>query len=347
MTRIAVNRAFRDQRITGQQRYATEISNRLLLREGVRSVDPPRFSSRSSLASWVWVQSPALRTRRGEFLLSLTSRAPLAHPRQLLVVHDLFVLEHPEWFSRRYAATHSRALRAQLASAAAVIAVSEPTLAAVQRWIPSTTPSIVAPNGVTLRFSSSGGSDESARLLRSLGIEGTTFLLAVGSLDPRKNLRRLLAAHGSLDHEWRRRHPLVLVGGGGRAFRSEQLVAQDHVVHAGYVDEDALAGLYRAAHAVVVPSLSEGFGLPVVEAIASGTQVVLADIPAFRWVHGSGGSWFDPLDTESIARALERVSEISPDPAEAAKLAAGINRRFDWDESADAIEQLADRVGAA
>jgi glycosyltransferase involved in cell wall biosynthesis len=327
-----VNTSFTMQRITGQQRYATEIASRLLVENDFAEVTPGPWFSRSALRTWFWVSTLLEARARGRLLLSMTSRAPTFHRRQVLVIHDLFVLTNPEWFSRRYVLTHAPILRAQLKRAAAIIAVSDPVAREVRGHFAG--PIVVAPNAPSRKFFDGG--DDKALTLRGLRANG--YLLAVGSMDPRKNLPILAAAYGNLSPEEREQLPLVIVGGSAGIYRDEQIAWPTGVVDAGYVTDQELAGLYAGARAVIFPSLAEGFGLPLVEAAAAGSRALaISDIPVFRWVCGDGATYFDPTSVSSVTAAMRTVA--SDPPPINIDLA-----RFDWDVSADVVKNLCLRL---
>ncbi|MEY2848452.1 MAG: hypothetical protein RI885_1117 [Actinomycetota bacterium] len=328
---VLVNQSYAMQRVTGQQRYATEISRRLLASSGFAAITPTGSWAGSALRVWAWLQFVLPFVSRRSRLLSMTSRAPLVHPRQIIVVHDLFVLTNPEWFSAKYVMTHAPLLRAQLRRAGAVVAVSEPVAEQVRARFHG--PVVVAPNAPSEVFSlPAAPADHDVLATRSLVAGG--YLLAVGSLDPRKNLATLAAAYGLLSPAERRALPLVVVGGGNAIFRDESLAWPEGTVNAGFVSDDELRVLYRGARSVVFVSLAEGFGLPIVEAVASGaTHLILSDIPVFRWICGDGADYVDPKRADMIAAAFrsERRRGIAsePDPL-----------RFTWDDSAAVIRRL-------
>jgi glycosyltransferase involved in cell wall biosynthesis len=170
------------------------------------------------------------------------------------------------------------------------------------------------------------------------------FVLHVGTLEPRKNLPLLLAA-------WRRLRqapahgpetpPLVLAGGFG--WRADALrrqvaraAAEGWLVHLGYVTPEELAALYGAAEAAVLPSLYEGFGLPLLEALAAGLPVVASDIPVHREVAGEAALYAPPGEPELFAR---QVAALLADPELRRRLAAAARRRsqlFSWERAAAA-----------
>ncbi len=154
------------------------------------------------------------------------------------------------------------------------------------------------------------------------------YLLYVGNDKPHKNLDRLIAAY-EMARERIEGVELVLAGS-----RFARFSRHDGVRTEGRVPDDRLPELYRRAMAVILPSLLEGFGLPALEAMASGTPVCVSDIPALREVVGDAGLFFDPLKTEAIAQALGDLttnSELRDSLA-----ARGLTRAsgFQWDEAA-------------
>ncbi len=335
---VAVNEAFRPQRMTGQQRYAVEVADRLVEVDGTRPLRPRGWWARG-LRAWAWVLVVLPWISRRRVLVSLTARAPLWHPRHVLVVHDLFVLTDPQWYSRAYIWTHAPLLRAQLRGAASVVAVSEPVAAQVRAHTGA--PVHVAPNAPSALFTRRPPDPD---VLADRGLSAGRYLLAVGSLDPRKNLPRLAAAYGLLSDEERAATPLVVVGGGAAIFSTDEVVWPDGVVATGYVEDAELVELYRGAAGVVFPSLAEGFGLPIVEAAMAGAPLALSDIPVFRWIlDGAPAAFLDPLDEVSIAgamRALAAGDVRALDEAEAAALAD----RFSWDASAAVLTAAAHEV---
>ncbi|KYH44973.1 glycosyltransferase family 1 protein [Branchiibius sp. NY16-3462-2] len=330
---VVVNGAFRSQRVTGQQRYAREIADRLTTLGAFREVVPTGRWASSASREWLWTLTQLPRVS-GSGMVSLTSRAPVSK-RQVLTVHDLFVLTNPEWYSRGYVATHAPVLRAQLGTASAVVAVSDPIARDVQARFGGEI--AVAPNAPSEVFTARPQDDLEAAVA-TLGLQVDSFLLCVGSLEPRKNLSRIVQAYAALPASARSRYPLVLAGGSADIYRSADLPSVDGVVTTGYVSDDVLRMLYRASTAVVFASLAEGFGLPLVEAAAAGARhLVISDLPVFRWICGDGAWYVNPVQeaaiTEGLRAAIDgRVPTLTVDL-----------QRFTWEQSAATVAQLATR----
>ncbi len=327
--RVVVNQSYARQRMTGQQRYAAEVASRVLRHPSFDPVGPEGPWATSTLRTWAWVQLALPVQSRTSVLLSMTSRAPLVHPRQVLVVHDLFVLTNPEWFSASYHRTHAPLLRSHLRHARAVVAVSEATAEDVSGIYSG--PVVVAPNAPSDVFSET--STQTAETPVGDLAPGSYFL-AVGNQEPRKNLRRLAEAYGLLSQHERRAHPLVVVGAGNAIYQYEQMPWPEETVVLGYVADPDLRRLYADAAAVVLVSLAEGFGLPLVEAAAAGTgQLVLSDIPVFRWIVRDRAHFVDPLDVTSIRDGLrDSLRTFVPHAIDLT--------RFDWDATALAVRDL-------
>jgi glycosyltransferase involved in cell wall biosynthesis len=331
--RILVNQSYSMQRMTGQQRYATEISKRLLADPRFAAITPRGFWAGSAIRVWAWLQFVMPFRAWRSPTLSMTSRAPLVLPRQILVVHDLFVLTNPEWFSKKYVLTHAPLLRAQMKRAAGIVAVSTPVAAQLARY--TSAPVVVAPNAPSDVFLDGAASEEFENsVLASRNLTRGSYFLAVGSLDPRKNLPMLARAYATLDDSERAESPLVVVGGGAAIYRQQDIDWPSGTVDAGYVSDEELRALYRGSRAVVFVSLAEGFGLPLVEAAASGApSLVVSDIPVFRWICGDDAIYADATSPDSIGAALRRT--LTDPPAISIDL-----ERFRWDDSAKVVADL-------
>ncbi|MCL2428471.1 MAG: glycosyltransferase family 4 protein [Alphaproteobacteria bacterium] len=144
------------------------------------------------------------------------------------------------------------------------------------------------------------------------GLVDQSFVLSVSTLEPRKNFDRLLAAHGELSHALRRSHPLVIAGGQGWG---ERLVGRDaaKAIRAGElrllgrISDQDLERLYSRCAAFVFPSLYEGFGLPVIEAMACGAPVIASSTTAVGETAGNAAVLVDPLDVAALSEAIGRV----------------------------------------
>lgn len=138
------------------------------------------------------------------------------------------------------------------------------------------------------------------------------YILCVGTIEPRKNIPVLLKAFRLLREKYRFHLKLILAGEKGWGYEdilkmSHQLGIQDDVIFTGYIDEKTILYLYNYATAVVYPSIYEGFGLPVIEAMSCGVPVLISDIPSLREISGDAAIVFNPSDHEELAHKIEKV----------------------------------------
>jgi len=242
-----------------------------------------------------------------------TSIIPFASSAQLplvVTVHDLAFLHHPQFFTARGRRVFTRALDTVKRRATLVLCSSRATLDDCAANGFDSDRLRLVPLGVRVQTASKTHVAE-ARAKLSLPPE---YLLFVGTLEPRKNLSRLLDAHRLLGAAV---PPLVIAGaaGWGDEDLASQVAAADNVVFVGHVESHDLPALYAGATALCYPSLMEGFGLPVLEAMSQGTPVVTSIGTSTEEVAGGAAVLVDPLSVESIAEgirdALSRRSELS------------------------------------
>jgi len=170
---------------------------------------------------------------------------------------------------------------------------------------------VVAPLGVATRFHPRAP-ETIDEVLKAHAVEAGEYFLCVGTLEPRKNLTLALQAHALLPDSLRQRCPLLIAGMAG--WQREQLgdelpkaLASGHVCLLGYLPDEQLAQLLSGARALIFPSLYEGFGLPVLEAMASGTPVIVSDRSAMPEVAGAAGNYIEPEDVVGLRDAMVRL----------------------------------------
>lgn len=183
------------------------------------------------------------------------------------------------------------------------------------------------------------GEGECAEVLRARGLRFGRFVLAVGTLEPRKNLASTVAAFARLPRSLRREFPLVIVGASGwgeSAFRKslEPLLASGEARLAGYVPQAELPLLYAASRAFMYPSLYEGFGLPPLESMASGVPVVSSNRASLPEIVGDAGLVADPLDVDALGEHLRRLLEDGPLHRSLSQSGLVRAARFTWAECA-------------
>jgi glycosyltransferase involved in cell wall biosynthesis len=250
------------------------------------------------------------------------------------VVYDMVTFDRTLAPNRRSALIERLTLGFAVRRSSAFIAISQATATDLERRFPASAGRVtVAPLGVApdLAEPSAGQGSE---------LPAAGFVLAVGTLEPRKNLPRLVAAYTQLEESMQRLHPLVVVGElGWDAGETMEAIRSlgPRCTLLGRVPDGALAELYRRCGVFCYPSLYEGFGLPVLEAMAAGAPVVTSNVSSLPEVGGDAVEYADPLDPASIRDALLRVLSA---PERAAALGASARARarlFGWDRTAGIV----------
>jgi glycosyltransferase involved in cell wall biosynthesis len=301
----------------GTARYLRNLLGALEEQDGLR-IRRHRFPGASRPAKvardTLWYLGALPVSARGDDVLHLPAhRGPLVSGAPLvLTVHDLAVLRYPDTFNA-WTRTYSRAVLPRLARRARrVIAVSPFTKSEAVELLGLEEERVrVIGHGVTEPFTPHGDA------------AGGEYVLAVGTLEPRKNLPRVILAAERAGVDVR------VVGARGWG--------DVDVESEGFVSDEELARLYRGALALVYPSLYEGFGLPVLEAMACGTPVVTSNAGALRDLADGAGVLIDPLDVEAIAGGIEEARSRREELR-----AAGLERaaRYTWEAAARATAEV-------
>ena len=262
---------------------------------------------------------------------------PRGRYRLVVTVHDAAALVHPETYPRRGRWFHRRGVAAAARRADLVITVSRAAAEEIDEHtdIPPDRVRVV-PNGVDPTEASD---EDAARARTAFGIGDRPYVLWLGSLEPRKNVGLLVEAFARWVAMHDVPHLLVLAGPAGWLDQGETVLGParrlgERVRTIGRVGDDHLRGLYRGADLFALPSRHEGFGIPVLEAMAQGTPVVCADIPALRELAAGAARLVPPDDPDSWAAALDEV--LHDEDARAALAAAGRRRasEFSWERCA-------------
>jgi glycosyltransferase involved in cell wall biosynthesis len=332
---IHVNGRYLAQRLTGQQRYAHEIVSRLQNRLDV--IAPPAKSR--GVRGHLWEQLMLPRRLGHGLLWSPSTTGPLSVKRQVVTIHDCAFFDQAHCFSRAFAAWYQFLVPRLARAARQIIAVSEFSKQRIVELcrVPTEKVSVIY-SGVGQQFRPHSAIEiAAARTKLSLP---ERYILCVGSLEPRKNLARLLQA-------WQRVQPrlgdlsLVLVGSKSHVFRDIGLSEQPAAVHlAGYLDDDLLPAVYSAAEFFVYPSVYEGFGLPVIEAMASGVPVITSRVTALPEVAGDAAAYVDPLQVESIASGIENLAHNEQLKSDLRRKGTMRAAQFDWERTAQETWQV-------
>jgi len=312
----AINaRAAARPELGGVERWTRELSARL----PYRVVKPPQALSHRAGHAWEQAVLPVL-TARAPALLCPANLAPLVARNVVVVIHDAAPLRHPAWYSGTYAAVQLRLLPLVARRARRVITVSEFSKRELAELLG--VDAEVVPGGVDPRFAP----QESRR--------DRPYVLTVASHTARKNLSALVPAAQALAREG---VDLLVAGGHRPQFAAEANLTGLTLL--GHVPDDELPGLYAGAEAFVLPSVYEGFGLPVLEAMASGTPVVATDTTALPETCGGAARLVAP-EAEALRDALTQLLGDADERARLRALGLERVREFTWERTAREVDAI-------
>ncbi|MBK9316546.1 MAG: glycosyltransferase family 4 protein [Acidobacteria bacterium] len=288
-----------------------------------------------------------LRMRPVDVLHVQYTAPPFCPVPVVATIHDLAFEHLPETFTRRGSFQLKLTVRRTARKAARIVTVSEYSRQDIIRTYNLDPEKVIVTwNGVGEGFSPEPSSPGEADGIRSRFVITGDYILAVGSLQPRKNLVRLIRAYARLrDENPDFRPKLVIVG--RKLWLASEIFAEasrrqwsEDVILTGYVSDEDLPKLYRAAIAFVYPSIFEGFGLPPLEAMACGTPVIAGNTSSLPEVTGDAAILIDPYDEDALARELLRIVN-QPDLRDRMRR-CGIEqaRKFTWRDAAEKTLQI-------
>lgn len=364
MRACVVNARFAGMRTTGVQRSAHEIVSRLIRNdEEAFQLVSPRLDGDATIPlpveqrgnirrghPWEQLELPRIVRDAGKdtILYSPANTGPLTVNRQVLTVHDLFAVEHPEWYSRAFGTWYRFLWPRLLRKVARVVTNSSYTRERVLDRYGLPEERVVVCRFAQSELFSVRPAGEVARF-RAYRRLPERYVLCVGSLEPRKNLTTLANA-------WKRTSArqegaeLVVAGGAGRkdvfnaSASGADALPDPTIRYLGYVPDQDLPLLYGGAEAFALPSLAEGFGLPVLEAMACGTPVVCSDGTALPEVAGGAARLVPALEVEAWTEAIDSILYDSNLRRRMSDAGTRHAQGFSWSRTANAVRSVLDSV---
>ena len=297
-----------------------------------------------------WLSGPVDVYHSPDFVLP-----PLRHARGILTVHDLAFLMRPECADARLRAYLEDVVPRSVQRADFIVADSENTRNDLVVLLGVQPASIaVVPGGVERRFTPVTVRDQLQQARRHLGVGEAPFVLAIGVLEPRKNLNRLMDAFYALKERGAVPAELKLVLAGGKGWLFDGIFQhhaaspiRDDILLPGFVPDELLPAIYSAAEVLAFPSLYEGFGLPILEAMACGTPVVASRTSCLPEVAEGAALLVEPTNVDELSTALEMLLV---DPELRSRLIAEGRQRageYTWRGAAERLLEVYQRVAAA
>ena len=312
---IYVNARFLTQRITGVQRYAIEMSRQLkILTPDIKFVAPGNIvhqdlaeelnivaHGKMSGHLWEQLELPRLLKKRGNpLLINLGNTSPLYYKNKIVAIYDVSFLRNPKWFSKKFYYYYKFVVAKAAREAIKIITVSEFSKKEIRELLNIPEYKIEIVYGAASEETGAEIGKDTSRRRR--------YILAVSSLDPRKNLKNLITAFIGSGIKGMK---LVIVGSRNTIFRHkefrEAIGSNPDIIFTGYVSDHDLMGLYRKAELFIYPSIYEGFGIPPLEAMACGCPVIVSRAASLPEVCGDAALYVNPHDIDDIKRAMSEI----------------------------------------
>ncbi len=257
---------------------------------------------------WTLLALPIWARKERPDLVHLQYLAPYGLPcPYVTTIHDVVWRALPQTFPRLHRLVMNRAMPSSARRATRILTVSNAARQDIARYLRVRPSKIsVTPNAVPPDFGQNITAQSTKAVRAKYGLGSAPYVLSVGVLQPRKNLPRLIEAFGRvLDAHPDKPHRLVIVGKKGWGDESHN--SPPYVTTTGYVPDDDLPSLYAGATLFAYPSLYEGFGLPILEAMACDCPVLTSDCSSMPEVAGEAAQLVNPYSVEAIAQGLSRV----------------------------------------
>lgn len=347
MKTIFINAKFLCENLTGIGRYAVEISfelkkkipnvvfvapKKIVLVEIAKELNVQTFGIFNG-AMWEQIELPIfLLKNKNPLLLNFTSTAPVFYKNQINTIHDIISIKHPEWYSKKAALYYKLLLPFVAKNCVKLVTVSDYVKKELFFFFNIKPEKIcVVSNGISEIFKNEVVSEK-------INFE---YILAVGSIDPRKNIKKLIEAFLMLKNSTLK---LVLVGKEHPTFATTDFAIpierKKDIIFTGYISDEKLRDYYISAKVFVFPSLEEGFGIPPLEAMSCGCPSIVSNASSIPEVCGDAALYIDPKNTNDIYLKLKTI--LIDDELRKNIIEKGVIRKncFSWEISAQKIIKI-------
>jgi glycosyltransferase involved in cell wall biosynthesis len=341
MSELVINGRFSLQEMTGIQRVGQAITARL---RTPHVIIGPKSSS-GGMAGHAWEQTILPLKAGGRLIWSSGNMGPIMAGSQIVTIHDVAAIDHPEWFSPNFVRLYGSLWPVLARRAKQIVTVSHFSKERISEVlnIPRSKIEVVW-NGVSESFKpASRPAIESATA--SLGLAGRPYFATLSTIEPRKNLKLVMQAWALAKPSLPPDMVLLVIGsiGSEAVFGTPAMhewVGTEGVFFSGYVTEEMLPPLLSGAHGVLYPSTYEGFGLPVLEAMACGVPAVTTRLTSLPEVGGEAALYVDAEDPRDLAKML--INLVSSENLRCERSAMGLARArlFTWDQAAAKMDAI-------
>lgn len=347
---VFVNARFLTQPITGTQRFAIELCrelkkirpdivlvapNKILHNDIAQELDVKIIGRIKKGIIWEQVELPILlRKYKNPLLINLCNLAPILYRNNIVSVLDLSFYLHPEWFSYTFSSLYNFFIPKAVSKAKHVITISKSSKNDIIKYFN------VEEKKVDIVYPSVSNQFINPPVTKGANIYGK-YILAVSSIDPRKNFIGLIKAYKACKFTDTK---LLIVGSEHKVFANSEIkaeVANDkNIIFTGYINDDELVNLYQNALVFAYPSFFEGFGIPPLEAMACGCPTLVSNTTSLPEVCGDASLYVDPNDINSIKEGLENIFNSNELRADLIDKGYKQILKFNWYQSAMHLNKI-------
>ncbi|MCG9697106.1 glycosyltransferase family 1 protein [Shewanella sp. Isolate11] len=299
-----INGRFINKDVSGVERFAIEMSERL----NYRVVKPSRLFSKGILGHfWEQLYLPLYCFFYNELLICLCNTSPVLYRNKVIVLHDVFFVDFPQWYSFKFRFFYKYATKLTLNRTLSIFTVSEYSKKRISQVFN------VAEDSITVLGNALPSDFESIQK-NDITVSKEPFFLAVGVNQERKNFKGIISAFIEFKKKYKSNYKLVIVGGNGNNFNTDLDLVNDaelfksDIVFTGRVDDESLCCYYQQCIAFLSLSHAEGFGIPVLEAMAFGAPVICSNNTAYPEVADDAAVMVDIYDESKIVEAMQNIS---------------------------------------
>lgn len=343
MKKVYINARFLTQPISGVQRFAIEISKEIIKKGYPIVFLAPKNILHQELANdlnvkeigvlkghlWEQIELQSYVFLKKGFLISFCNTAPLFYKNQIVTVHDLCFRIYPNWFSKSFSMIYNFMIPKICLNAKAIITVSESSKNELYTELGISKEKItVVYNAIASVFNEVEPFNR-----KNTSPMKNEYILTVSSHHPRKNFKRLIEAFKLVNKP---NLKLCILGKMNNNFGKTKLLEDENIHYLENIDDDELKNYYKFSKLFVFPSVYEGFGIPIIEAMKFGVPVCVSDIPVFHEICKTNAIYFNPLDIEDIKNKIIESLEM-PIKTDDVDLS-----RFNWERGALKIIELSE-----
>jgi glycosyltransferase involved in cell wall biosynthesis len=276
---------------------------------------------------------------------------PKIKGKVIVTVYDMVYKLYPETMTKRNYKRLDKELKRSVDRADKIITISENSKNEIIKFlnVDATKIEIVYPGIDRINYTKKYSNDEINKVKKKYKLP-SKYILYLGTLEPRKNIVRIIESYSKLKTQINEQIYLVIAGKKGWMYEEifkkvESLGLENDVIFTGYVDEIDKHLLYKMSEVFVFPSLYEGFGMPVLEAMAAGVPVITSNTSALPEVVGDAGILINPNDVEELANAMKKVLEDKDLKQKLIKKGLTQSLKFSWEKSARKLLEIYKEVG--